>query len=93
MDSSSIGQHSAIKYKTFNSIDKIRKNKKRAGLNAEVASDLKISEMNEKKQSKIEKSNSEETQTDFAQLCYSSSSINKKSLTCEEGVEHLKISF
>ena len=49
--------------------------------------------MNEKKQSKIEKSNSEETQTDFAQLCYSSSSINKKSLTCEEGVEHLKISF
>ena len=36
--------------------------------------------MNEKRQCKVENLNSEETQTDFPEICHSSSSINKEEI-------------
>ena len=164
LDNSSTDQHSSIKSKILNFIDEIRKNKKRADLNAitehilkteasnldqdfidtmiseltnqnlienrrtpqgldsfrravsispeqeevqsslvygrcnnissqpietdgvsnetvpKIAPDLRTHEINEKRQSKTEQSNSKETQTDFPEICYSSSSINKEEI-------------
>ena len=41
---------------------------------------MRTPETNEKRQSKIEKRNIQETQTDFAEICHSSSSINKEEI-------------
>ena len=45
-----------------------------------IAPDLRTPEWNEKRQSKIEKCESEETQTDYPEICHNSSSINKEEI-------------
>ena len=43
-----------------------------------IALDLRTPEINEKRQSKTEQRNSDETQTGFPEICHSSSSINRE---------------
>ena len=50
------------------------------GTTPKIAPDLRTPELNEKRQSKIEKRKSEETQTDFPEICHSSISINKEEI-------------
>ena len=42
--------------------------------------DLRTPEINEKRQSKTEQRNREETQTDFPEICHSSNDINKEEI-------------
>ena len=41
-----------------------------------IATELETPEINEKRQTKIEKCNSEETHTDFPEICHSSSFVS-----------------
>ena len=45
-----------------------------------IAPDWRAPEINEKRQSKTEQRNNEEIQTDFPEICYISSSINKEEI-------------